>query len=360
MKKYKDSFESRTESLEKGGEGIMTATRNQDPRENDAPARKIATTQQKRSSSISPIRTLADDLARNAKDENLTLSQQVLKNSATPHKNAPERGPETNQKTRTYRKKRKTEEAPRFSKSFLFLLVTLIIFGGSLYLFISRQGVTFGNFKVPLPAFVSSSKSQSNTGMNVSFPETLVDVNDKKELFIGRSTKRAELKEMLNEESRKAQRGTLTALFPTETTEIEDGTETYFADISSFFEVIDISTQSILSRNIDTYTLGVSGGGDARAFLVADVYSYEEVFGKLLEWERTMPRELYGFFHENLSFAIGERVPPFVDIIVSGHDARVLSGADEGDVLIYSLIDNKRLIITHSREELARIISRLQ
>ncbi|MEX0909744.1 MAG: hypothetical protein WDZ75_00440 [Candidatus Paceibacterota bacterium] len=358
MKKYKDSFETRAESLEEGGGGILTAVTNKNPNKETPPTTKIGTSASNTTSStISPIRTLADDLEHSIKDDKVTLSEQALRGSESIPKKKSERARETNPKTHTYKKNKKNR---RFPKTLIFLLLTLTIFGGSVFIFISRQGTGLGNINISLSFLSAPFNNQQEDEIVASFPETRIRVDDKKQLLIEPTTNRTRLKEMLNEESRGTQRGSLTALFPAENLQTVGGTETRLIGIAPFFEIIDISTQSTLLRNIDMFTLGVSGVGDARAFLAADVHSYEEVFGEMLRWERTMPRELYGFFHNNLSLAVGDNIPPFKDMVVSGQDARVLTSVDGEDVLIYSLVDKHILVITHSREELARIISRLQ
>ena len=372
MNKYKDSFETRSESLEQGGRGIMTAVTNKDIRASDIKtnASKLYTDTDKDHSTISPIRTLADDLEQSVKDNRVTLSQQALtKGDNGENVSGFERGPESNQRTKRHKKEAlaKKKQIPR---SFVFLFFTLIVFGVSLYLFTSRQGIEIGVVDLPrLDSLFNQGTAADSPSLS---PTLLVRADDARELVLTPRMGRAEVRRLLNEESQRAETGALIALLIREGFETEEGVETQPANIVSFLTVLDTSIHNVLSRNISEYTLGVSGGGEAHAFLIAKILSYEETFGALLAWERTMPRELYGFFHSDVSVATRNDSSSFSDNIVAGLDARVLTKTQqimnesgeliesEEDILIYSIINKETLIITHSREELARIISRLQ
>jgi len=372
MNKYKDSFETRSESLEQGGKGIMTAVKNEDAGvpENTTNDSKPYGEYSKNSSTISPIRTLADDLEQSVKNNDVTLSQQALAKAGA-HENTSrlERGPEANQRTKKYKKK-PLSERKRISWSLGFLFFTLIVFGASLYLFTSRQDIDIS--AVNLPGLGSLFNQETVVDSPTPLPTLLVQVDNVKELVLTSGMGRAEIRRILNEESRESDVGTLTAFLLRESVETEGNAKTETADITSLLDIIDPSIYSVLSRNINEYTLGASGGGEARAFLVAKIISYEEIFGALLAWERAMPRELYGFFHDDVNIATRNGESSFSDTIVAGFDARVLTkvqqimnedgglSESEEDVLIYSIINKETLIITHSREELARIISRLQ
>lgn len=370
MNKYKDSFETRSESLEQGGKGIMTAVRNE-----DASSKRVKTREgkpypipKKGSSAISPIRTLADDLEQSVQDSHITLSRQALEKGGGQKKlSSVERGPEVNQRTKRHRREAFAKQK-RIPSSVVFLFFTLIVFGTSLYLFISRQEIELGAINLPqISSFFSEETSTDSRP-----PMLLVQTDEIRELMLTPRMGRAEVRQLLNKESEAAQTGTLIALAMNESFETESGTETRTADITSFLNILDISTSNTLGRNTNEYTLGISGGGEARAFLVARIISYEEIFGALLAWENAMPRELYGLFHNNVSVATSNTPLLFSDIIVDDLDARVLTYVqraqnEEGeslnnseDVLIYSIINKEILIITHSREELARIVSRLQ
>lgn len=367
MNKYKDSFETRSESLEEGGRGIMTAVRNEDvsaPETKKAEAKPF-TVPNKNSSAISPIRTLADDLEQSVKNNHITLSQQALtKEGRTKKVSVPERGPESNRRTTGAMSKKR-----RIPRSFVFLFFTLIVFSASLYFFTSRQGIEIT--AINLPGFGSFFNDEEGA-VESAPPAFLVQTDQTKELILTPRMSRTEVRELFNEESRSVQTGALVALLLKDSVETDGDINTKPADIASFLNILDPSIGTVLSRNTNEYTIGVSGGGEARTFLVAELISYEEIFGALLAWERVMLRELYGFFHNNISATTKNTPPSFSDIIVASHDARVLTSTqqvmnedgdlidNEEDVLIYSIIDKKTLIITHSREELARIISRLQ
>jgi hypothetical protein len=374
MKKYKDSFETRSESLEQGGEGILTAVVNKDPKAAPTRARPPEFSAPKNSSSISPIRTLADDLEHTVREGGVSLAQQALENKTHERKDE-DRGPEANRRAKSFRQKRAhTKSGP--SKTFVFLLFALVVFGGSLYVFLSKQNISLSGFKVSLPSFNfagSPPEEVPEEGDDPLFPEALVQVDDSRSLPLETLATKSAQEQILASESQNASEGEIIALFPTQTITTEEGVEeTSFADMSSLAETLDISLLTTLSRSIDDYTFGVLGGSEGQAFLVAEVRSYEEVFGTLLQREATMSRELYGVFHSNLGVAVNSSNAQFTDRVVLGNDARVLiqtteSTGPEGervreeeDILAYMFVGEKTLIIAGSREDLERIAARMR
>ncbi|MDZ7726569.1 MAG: hypothetical protein U5L75_03240 [Candidatus Campbellbacteria bacterium] len=79
MAKYKDSFQTSSESLEKGGRGIVKAVRNEDPNKKESQAPPPKFDSPKSVSKVSPIRTLAEDMQTVTSEQNITLAGEALK-----------------------------------------------------------------------------------------------------------------------------------------------------------------------------------------------------------------------------------------------------------------------------------------
>src|SRR5680860_1902110 len=79
MAKYKDSFQMNSESLEAGGQGILTAVENKDPDQVEVRAQAPKFDKPESTSNISPIRTLADDMQLAAASGKVSLAKQALK-----------------------------------------------------------------------------------------------------------------------------------------------------------------------------------------------------------------------------------------------------------------------------------------
>jgi len=365
MNKYKDSFETRTESLGQGGRGILTALENKDPGGVPKKARAPEFSKPRTNSNISPIRTLADDLESTVEDEKITLSKHVL--------DAQKRKTQEQETIRTQYKSEKRGARKRRPPSAVFILFfsALLLFGGSLLLFTSKLGVSIPHFNFSRSGFslgplFNKEDPMKDTGF--TFPEKLLATQEEKEFPINENDNIASIKEALNTISTGASKNELIALFPDEIRVGEEGTRRIFIDISNLFTLLKISADSSLERSIDKYTFGVQGGGEARAFLVAHVRSHDEAFGAMLSYEGDILYDLYGLFHNDIDLALNKDKNEFQDIVVSGHDARVAtknteSGDKEGgsvvtkeDVLIYSFVSDNILVITRNRDDLARII----
>lgn len=366
MNKYRDSFETQSDSLEEGGRGILTAVENEDTHTTPRQAPPPRFTAPESQSSVASIRTLANDLEESVRSSGASLSGHVLETQTTPA--SPQR---RDTRPQTYQKRQ-----PRPKRSFatlFFLLFAIIVFVGSLIFFAVRQGIHLGSINLSslVPSgFGLGNSEDSNQNAGSAFPETLVSVDEQKELPLERVENGGELKSLLREESRNAGQGRVIALSPSQIETNEEGAQIRtFTDIAPIASLLDLGIAQTLSRNVTEYTFGVLGGDTTGAFLVARVRSYEQVYGALLSWEQDMAKDLYNSFHTNLAATFREE-DAFVDITVLGNDARVLrtremqeDGEAESvaiDVLAYTFIDKGTLILAGSESDLLLLISKLR
>lgn len=366
MNKYRDSFMTQSDSLEEGGRGILTAVENEDTHTTVRQAPPPRFTAKESQSSVASIRTLANDLEESVRTSGASLSGHALETQVAP---APPR--RQSAKPQTY-EKRQTRSKRSFATLF-FLLFAIIVFAGSLIFFAARQGIHLGS--INLSFLVPSGFGFGNSGdldqdAGSVFPETLITVDEQKELPLERVENGGELRSLLREESRNAGQGRVVALSPSQTETDSEGARTHtFTDITPIVSTLDLGIAQTLSRNVTEYTFGVLGGDTAGAFLVARVRSYEQVYGALLSWEQDMAKDLYNSFHTNLASTFREE-DAFVDITVLGNDARVLrthemqedgeAGGTAVDVLAYTFIDKDTLVLAGSESDLLLLISRLR
>ena len=141
-----------------------------------------------------------------------------------------------------------------------------------------------------------------------------------------------------------------------------------------FFTLIAPNMPAALARSLQPdYLLGVHVYNGNQAFVIANVYSYEEAYSGMLAWEPYMQQDLAPLFsytpspHINGTVATTSPNPAnqfiqtgFTDAIVENHDARVLQN-QYGDIyLLWTFLDRNTLVITTNDATLREIISRLK
>lgn len=188
------------------------------------------------------------------------------------------------------------------------------------------------------------------------------------------------------------------------------------ATSTSVFSALQLPAPGVLLRNINT-TQGMAGvvntGGVQSPFFILSVSSYSNTFAGMLQWEKTMPRDLSKLYPPYPSPVIAEpaatsttvtasttpivstssprvsttstssvqatlprvttpsvsttkSVPPasaaalvFFDIIVANHDVRVYRDSAGRDVVLYGYWNQTTLIIARNAAAFSEIIGRL-
>lgn len=359
VKKYKDSFETRSESLALGGRGIITAVENEDthttfqkalPPEFDAP---------RHTGNLSSIRTLADDLQSAVKGGKVSLASQAL--SVPKKQKAPAERPVETITNRTSKKR----AGARASRSYLIIIaLVLIIFGSSLYLFTSKQGIALGSlsFSLPkLPSFSLFSRDKDSTPSFEVIPERKLGASGHLSIKLEPNATKADLEEKLKPLKLEAGNG-ITTISLLGTNADGDAPVEMEIEASDLFALLNTSVSGIFVRHISDYTLGMVSvtPGNSEIFLLATIHDHDTAFASMLDWERKIKLDLYGIFHNSSRSILNNNT--FKDTTVSGHDARELVVEKNGDtepVLIYSFPTKNTLVITRSRESLKEVISRL-
>jgi hypothetical protein len=133
-----------------------------------------------------------------------------------------------------------------------------------------------------------------------------------------------------------------------------------------FFSLIQANPPGTLTRSLsDKYLLGKYANQNTNnqdkiiLFLIFETTDYNQTYAAMLDWEKTMLRDLYKLFelpgiNENNIY-----LNSWVDIVIDNKDVRVLYG-DAGQVLLYYVFINKdNFIITNNLEALKEVSGRL-
>lgn len=149
------------------------------------------------------------------------------------------------------------------------------------------------------------------------------------------------------------------AIFLTRT--IEEVSEELTTD--NFISTLKINAPSALTRSLSNkYLFGQykeknSPDVTPDNFLIFETNNYNQAYASLLDWEKTMSKDLDNLFSSD-NKAEDSSQKKWQDIIINNNDARVLYGQNGQAVLYYTLINNK-VIITNTLETLKEIISRI-
>lgn len=122
---------------------------------------------------------------------------------------------------------------------------------------------------------------------------------------------------------------------------------------------INPATAGLLIRNIDQhyYTLGkIHKDGTDEPFIIIPVISYDNTFAGILSIESN----LHALFTNIPPGHSSTSIESYRDIIVEQQDARVLKDIDGNDIVAYSIVNKKTLILTTDRGVLAQLIKTLK
>jgi hypothetical protein len=131
----------------------------------------------------------------------------------------------------------------------------------------------------------------------------------------------------------------------------------------NFLSSIGVNPPSALTRSMsDKYLLGkfTNRSGGSSIFLVFQTTDYNLAYASMLDWEKTLLKDLYKLF--NISIPDSNSIlfsQPWKDIVVNNKDARVLYGESGEAVLYYVFVNKNNFVITNNIETLKEIISRL-
>ncbi len=166
------------------------------------------------------------------------------------------------------------------------------------------------------------------------------------------------------------------------------GTEAAKTNVTAkeFLRLLNTSAPAPLIRSLeDAFMYGFHGWGSNQPFLILKTSSYETSFSGMLEWEKSMTKELgplfiieekkqipltgtstpqslggKGLATTSATTTKNETAPSqFFDVILKNKDARVLKNKDGSIIFLYSFIDNHTIVMTTNETTLKELIARL-
>ena len=135
---------------------------------------------------------------------------------------------------------------------------------------------------------------------------------------------------------------------------------------NDFLSLIGATAPGALTRSLsDKYLLGKYSNPNATneqnksaMFLILETTDYNQAYASMLDWEKTMLKDLFVLFNisppNNLLLE-----KPWKDIIINNKDARVLYGDNGEGILYYVFVNKNDLIITNNTESLREVMARL-
>ena len=95
-------------------------------------------------------------------------------------------------------------------------------------------------------------------------------------------------------------------------------------------------------------------------FLIFQTNNYTQTYASMLEWEKTMLRDLFLVFDIKITDAKSPLFEqPWKDIVINNKDARILYGENGEGILYYVFVNKNNFIVTSSLEALKENINRL-
>lgn len=135
-----------------------------------------------------------------------------------------------------------------------------------------------------------------------------------------------------------------------------------------FLSLIKTTAPGALTRSLsDKYLLGkysnqnaVNEQDKSAMFLVLETTDYNRAYASMLDWEKTMLKDLFILFDISIPESSNELFEKsWKDIIINNKDARVLYKENGEGILYYVFVNKNNFVITNSVEALKEIISRL-
>ncbi len=133
-----------------------------------------------------------------------------------------------------------------------------------------------------------------------------------------------------------------------------------------FFDRISSTAPSSFVRSlsssymIGTYKKDYSLNNKANLFLIFQINDYSYAYAGMLEWEKTIAKDMYDLFEFNTNknrLQVTEN--KFKDIIMWNKDARIIYNENGTPMLYYIFVDNNNLVITDSGDAIKEIIDRI-
>lgn len=137
---------------------------------------------------------------------------------------------------------------------------------------------------------------------------------------------------------------------------------------NDFLSLLNTSAPGALTRSLsDKYLLGEyqdpnspTQENSPAIFLIFETTDYNQAYASMLDWEKTMLRDLSILFNlDNFSSTNSLSGKPWRDVVVNNKDVRVLYKEDGQGLLYYSFVNKNNFVITNNLEALKEVIKRL-
>jgi hypothetical protein len=166
--------------------------------------------------------------------------------------------------------------------------------------------------------------------------------------------------------------GQIEHLYITETIQREMSEVTRIISAEEFLKSIQAQVSDAFLRSIEPdFMLGMHVFNQNQPFIIFKSNSYQHSFAGLLEWERTIHRDLSPFAGLKADPDIGVPIDPqtgeeiilrenFADRIIQNIDARVLLSETGKIEFLYAFPNQQTIIITTNENTLVEVITRLR
>ncbi|MDD2935091.1 MAG: hypothetical protein PHX25_01310 [Candidatus Pacebacteria bacterium] len=214
--------------------------------------------------------------------------------------------------------------------------------------------------------FIKPNTGNENQEITIQQTSTLILPNYKREIYVDR-VKRDNIITALQKEKAETSipLGYVIQFFLT----TEDKTKSFVIEdepdykllvtAESFFDGIESKIPNSLIRNLgQEFIIGYHSSLGNNPFLILKVKSYNNVFAGMLEWEKTMYRDLSPVFVKDGSKMSLDN-NPFKDVVVSNRDVRAILNSAGKIELAYSFPNPETLIITNNETTLQELYRRV-
>lgn len=193
--------------------------------------------------------------------------------------------------------------------------------------------------------------------------ETFILYNSKSYIDITNITNVSDLSDIIKQEQQNDS-GLIKALFLTK--KINNVSEILTS--KDFLSLIKTTAPGALTRSLsDKYLLGkysnqnaVNEQDKSAMFLVLETTDYNQAYASMLDWEKTMLKDLFILFDISIPESSNELFEKsWKDIIINNKDARALYGENGEGILYYVFVNKNNFVITNSVEALKEVITRL-
>lgn len=137
-----------------------------------------------------------------------------------------------------------------------------------------------------------------------------------------------------------------------------------YVDTSKLLELTESETPETLKRALDPrFSLGLYGG-ERKTYLIIKSTSYDNAYAGMMEWEKTLSRDLGPLFFQNsdlYSATTSNSVDSekFVDKIYSNIDTRAVLNSEGQPVMLWAIINRTFIVITKDQETLEALTKRM-